>query len=303
MRGQLLQDPRLVIVAGDSHRWAPFGELLARMAGKRLASERRKLILQVGDFGYWPNDAEGRRFLKVLSGWLDVHDAELWFIDGNHEDHGTLAALKAMYQDLGGELPARIAIPGHPRISWMTRGHRWSWHGRTWLAVGGAVSVDKAGPWCRKCSGGGCRACSGSGRVPRRDGVDWFPGEEITIAEAEAAIAAGPADVLMSHDCPARIVHSFAERPDWFAPADVARAEAHAELLQCVVNGTRPAHIMHGHLHMGYQRYWESPWGTVDVTGLDRNKYPDDLDLRPRYNWGVLDVEKMTWDITPSTGL
>src|SRR5580698_1020260 len=123
MRGQLPQDPRLVIVAGDSHRWAPFGEHLARMAGKRLASEQRRIILQVGDFGYWPNEAAGRRFLAVLSAWLDVHDAELWWLDGNHEDHGALDGLKALHQDLGGELPARITLPGHPRISWMTRGY------------------------------------------------------------------------------------------------------------------------------------------------------------------------------------
>ena len=52
------------------------------------------------------------------------------------------------------------------------------------LALGGAVSLDRAG---------------------RTEGVDWWPQEEITPRQAASVIEAGPAAVMVTHECPAGI--------------------------------------------------------------------------------------------------
>jgi hypothetical protein len=192
---------------------------------------------------------------------LDLVKAQLWFADGNHEDFGQLARM------------ASDAVPGgrvavRPNIWHLPRGHRWRWHGRSWLACGGGVSLDRAG---------------------RVEGKDWWPQEEITGEQETAVTAGGRADVMVCHDCPSAVAHSFARPPAWWAPADLARNDAHRERLQRIADSVRPAHLMHGHLHRAYQRTCDFGYGPVQVTGLAA----DGL-LR---NFAVLDVESMTWQL------
>jgi hypothetical protein len=78
------------------------------------------------------------------------------------------------------------------RLYHLPRGYRWKWHGRRWLACGGGVSLD--------------RAC-------RRGGIDWWPQEEISDLQEAALIGAGVADVMVCHDCPAAVAHSFPRPP------------------------------------------------------------------------------------------
>jgi hypothetical protein len=58
---------------------------------------------------------------------------------------------------------ARLDAALAGRIWHLPRGHRWRWHGRDWLALGGAVSLD---------------------RGVRTAGVNWWPEEEITWRQA-----------------------------------------------------------------------------------------------------------------------
>ena len=83
-------------------------------------------------------------------------------------------------------------VPVRPGIFHLPRGHRWAWHGRRWLACGGGVSLDKA-----------CR----------REGSDWWPQEEITDEQERALVGGGVADVMVCHDCPAVVDHSFPRPP------------------------------------------------------------------------------------------
>jgi Calcineurin-like phosphoesterase len=280
--------PSRIVVAGDWHGNAEHGRRVIAYAAAQLADQPVKIILQLGDFGVWP-DAEGVDYIGALLDACHDYDARIWFIDGNHENFDMLPRLA-------------ISDSERQRIHWLPRGHRWNWHGREWLAMGGGVSLDKAGPPCLKCYGRGayarqqCRKCGGLGRFPRIEGINWWPDEEITLPQAEAAIAAGRADVLVSHDCPARVVHAFPDRPWWWAPEDILRQEAHAEILQCIASGTRAARIIHGHLHMGYQRTCDFGYGPVEVTGLDRDPRKDDP-VRRRYSYGTLDTIGMKWDI------
>jgi hypothetical protein len=75
-----------IMVVGDVH--ADFGAL-----NTLLNKKRPKIVLQCGDFGFWPNmKAKDRR-----NRWRErkapiAKDTRLYWADGNHEDHWSLKA-------------------------------------------------------------------------------------------------------------------------------------------------------------------------------------------------------------------
>src|ERR1700739_1770440 len=83
-------EPRRILVAGDWHGNRYWTLTVITRVPQLLADVQRRLILHLGDFGIWPDD-EGRRYLTAVSTALDQVKAELWFIDGNHEDFTRLA--------------------------------------------------------------------------------------------------------------------------------------------------------------------------------------------------------------------
>ena len=249
--------PERIGVAGDWHGNTPWATRAVRKIAAALPRSGRRIILQLGDFGIWPGPT-GEEYLTRVDAALADADAELWFVDGNHEDFGQLAGLRP-----GPDGREQVTS----RIWHLPRGYRWRWHDREWLALGGAVSLDRAG---------------------RTEGRDWWPQEEITVRQAGAVIEAGPADVLVTHECPAGIEHDFPPPPPWWARADLRRNDAHRALMREVVLATRPRWLMHGHLHIGYQRTVDLGAGPVEVTGLDR-------DGAEHSNWAILDVAAMRW--------
>ena len=75
--------------------------------------------------------------------------------------------------------------------------------------------------------------------------------------------------------------------PGW-APVDLRRSDAHRSLLREVVLAVRPRWLMHGHLHLSYQRHVDLGGGPIEVTGLD-------CDGAEHGNWAILDVARMRW--------
>jgi hypothetical protein len=234
------EGPRRIVVAGDWHGNEEWAVSVIRRVPALLASESQRLILHLGDFGIWPDKA-GRVYLDRVSEALAEAGAELWFVDGNHEDFERLDQL-----DRKPGADGRVTVV--PRVMHLPRGYRWSWHGRTWLACGGAVSLDRA---------------------VRTEGVDWWPQEEITTAQEVAISSSGHADVMVCHDCPSGVAHTFAHPPPEWAPEDLARSDAHRRRVQRIVDAVMPAYLMHGHLHRAYQRTCHFGYGPVTVTGLD----------------------------------
>lgn len=249
--------PRRVLAAGDWHGNREWALSVVKRVPQLLRDEQMRIVLHLGDFGIWPG-LEGRRYLDSVSAVLDLVNAQLWFIDGNHEDFAQLARMASETLQDG-----RVQV--RPNIFHLPRGHRWKWHGLTWLACGGGVSLDKAA---------------------RTDGVDWWPQEEITSAQETVLGGSGHADVMVCHDCPSGVPHTFPQPPSWWSPADLARNQSHRERLQRIVNAVRPTHLLHGHLHRAYQRSWDFGYGPVQVTGLAA-----DGSLR---NFAVLDAELVT---------
>lgn len=253
--------PGKIVVAGDWHgntRWALNVIWESR---ELLAGEGEKVILQLGDFGIWPGEA-GKAYLDQLGLALDQYDTMLLFVPGNHEDYDQIGSWPWEQR--------AVAVPGTGgRIICLGRGYRWQWHGREWLACGGAASPDRA--W------------------RERNGAGWWPGETITREDEEACISGAPADVLVSHDRPAQARLSLPPWPMGWTTQDLARCNASRDAVQRVCEGTQVRHVIHGHYHLDFSsRAHDLGYGPVQVTQLG-------TDGDARNNYRVLDTVTMGW--------
>ncbi|SOD75075.1 calcineurin-like phosphoesterase family protein [Jatrophihabitans sp. GAS493] len=217
------EDPKIVAMAGDWH--GNLGWVLRMIP--IVFDAGVKVIVQLGDFGYWRDDNDTRKYLLRLAQQLTKRDMQLYWLDGNHEDHTRLQALP---RDADGTRPIS------PGITHLPRGHRWTWHDEagtphTWLALGGAVSVD---------------------RNARKPGRSWWPEEEITDADVRVATERGPVDVMVTHDAPAGVEVPGLEDNAW--PSDaLVDADGHRQRLRDVVDVLRPKQLWHGHYHVRYE--------------------------------------------------
>ena len=202
----VLDAPQIALV-GDSHCALGWTQRVVQ----RAAADGVHHLLQLGDFGYWPRFASGRHFLAELDKELGRAGSTLWFLRGNHEDHDIL-----LRHEPGGD--GLVHISDH--IQFIPDGAVIEWAGRRILALGGAPSIDA------------------DGRVP---GVDWFPTEVLSRGGFDAAHAAGPVDIVVSHDCPAGVDLGYLV--GW-EPGDLHRA-----VLARIAQVARPALWVHGHYH------------------------------------------------------
>lgn len=242
-----------ILMVGDLH--ANTG--VAFQAIDRAAELDADVILQVGDFGFWPRQQSGRSFLTKVEARLARRDLELWWIDGNHEDFDRLDARP-------------ISPDGRRKISrhiWhLPRGFRWQWGVSTWVAAGGAISVDQYG---------------------RAKGLSWFPEEALTDEQADDVIAAGPAQVLVSHDAPLGVPYLWAryrqDQPAWkrgsFWPTGLVMAsDEHQARIHRIVEGIQADRVFHGHHHVRYTGDLQAAHGRVRIEGLsDDNGWVGDL--------------------------
>lgn len=255
----LIHVPDRALVAGDWHAdqiWAP--HVIARLPDL-LPDESPRIVLHAGDFGIWGGQ-HGTAYLDRVDKSLTRYDAHIYVVEGNHEDFHLLHAL-------AGSSDPRHAVQLRPTITWLPRGFRWTWHGRTWLALGGAVSVD---------------------RVARTPGVDWFPEEQITEAQTHRIMDDGPADVMLCHDAPAAVPLRLPPPPQWWDLRDLARSDRHRERLQAIVEVVQPTHLIHGHYHLEHDTVIQMPYGPLAVTGLDQNN-------ARQGNYRVLDLRDMRY--------
>lgn len=195
-----------VLVVGDTHADAG----MVRWANEWASRLGVDAILQVGDFGWWPN----RRFAEPFFVELDRAPVPWVFCDGNHEDHSAL--------DHGATSPQELA----DGVFWVPRGVVVEWVGRRLLFFGGAVSVDAE--W----------------RTPF---LDWFPTETAGSAQLTRAFDAGTVDVVVAHDCPAGA--PLALEPRRFPERLVNAANAHRRVCRELAEAVAPKLWLAGHYH------------------------------------------------------
>lgn len=224
-----MREPTKLLIAGDWHGNAGW----ARSVIDYAAQHECDTIVQCGDFGFWCDTPETTRFLSSLQADLEHHGITLYWIDGNHEDHDRLQRMT-----LGLNFPTHTA--GYDRILYLPRGYRWQWWGKTWMSVGGAVSVD---------------------RLDRTEGKSWWPAETLTDEQIAHCCRPGGVDVIVAHDCPIGIDipgigRSFDPARDptrgWRVSA-LIEADTHRAKLRRIWDATGATRLYHGHYHIGYE--------------------------------------------------
>jgi calcineurin-like phosphoesterase family protein len=236
-----------LLLAGDVHGSFSQMEKAIRYA-KDLGIDT---VFQVGDFGIWHND---KPFLNQCQHLLHQWDMQLLFIDGNHENFPRLYEGKVL------EDGTRFV---RENITHIPRGYRWEWKGLTFLALGGAASID---------------------RKHRREGRSWWPEELITVEDIIKSQEGGPVDVMFTHDSPSTAPNSITddyygqrEAIRYFGEDALAYCTDHRERLAEVTNVTTPRLLIHGHYHMGMfgtYRHQDDNNTTGDVIGLHQGLGP-----------------------------
>jgi predicted phosphodiesterase len=255
-----------ILFAGDTHGNLSHLRYLLEVAQK----ERAHTLFVLGDFGYWEHQDSGVIFLDKLSTIAEKRGIPVYFLDGNHDNRKVLLDLHVTQDDEGF---TRV----RPNILHADRGHRWTWEGVRFIALGGAYSVDKEYRLMLE-------------RKHRKPGSLWFPGEEMTDTEmSQILLNTTPVDIMLAHDKPSK------SNPAWNRK-EFLECLPNQLRLQAAVDTLKPKMYLHGHLHYRYTDQILLPTLEPDecvVEGLDADP---DASWLPRYSakdsWIIVDLKE-----------
>lgn len=209
----------IVMALGDTHGNRGFTKSAITWAGDNEVDR----LVQVGDFGFWPRTNNGQKFLHDVGKHAAETFVPLYFIDGNHEDHTYLKALRER-NDGSGFIPH-----GKYPITYIERGTRWLW-GDVWFgAFGGAFSIDRA--W----------------RTEDSPQYGWFKEE---VPDESKIPSLGQVDVLFTHDSP--IIPPSVYGYKHFKSDDTSKLSQRA--VYEAMSATKAPLLIHGHWHIN-ERY------------------------------------------------
>lgn len=203
------------LIVGDIHGdWGKLNSLLT--------VKRPDIVLQCGDFGWWPQMEVkipvlyGNQKKWTLRG-VKLSGALLYFCDGNHENHPDLKQdgyIHEMYD--GVNFCSRGSVLPLP-------------DGRNVLFAGGASSVDK------------------NMRTP---GHDWFPEETIKAVDLDRIIAGQHRiDIVVSHTCPTAFLKHLHK-------GNLAKVnDPSCKALDVVLDKLKPKQWFFGHWHLQKEGY------------------------------------------------
>lgn len=230
---------------------------------QRLASLGIKHVFQVGDFGIWPG-LEGADYLRRVTSTVRRLGLCLWIIPGNHEDYSQITDP----DDPEGGLERQILAEGDGwEVALLPRGYAWELGGRTFVALGGAPSIDFE---------------------MRKEGRSWWPEEMIRPSDIERLHRSAGADIMLCHDAPdggtlqvQRIIDTPASQSMW-SKEGLSYAAKGRMLMNHAYNVVKPKMFVHGHYHVPDMREGE------DTTWISLG--PDGQ----RFNTAILDLEDFT---------
>ena len=219
---------------------------------------------QLGDlrFGMGP-DPDG--YLSAIESACAEAGLRLLCINGNHENWARLDRLWAepRWQHADGR-PKPIKVSDH--VTLLPRGHRWELGGRSFVALGGAPSVN---------------------RLQLTEGIDWWPSEVIGEEHVEATLAPGPAEVMLTHDspgvpyCTEPVADLIVNNPNGWPDSILSYAADGIGKVTRAVLGVRPMLLAHGHFHVAGQAVARLPGADHDTTvwSLAANQDPGNVRL------------------------
>lgn len=202
----------MIYVTGDIHGRSSLGRiynLSYRLEGGK--AEDNYLVV-LGDFGLiWSDRKRNPQGYTADERMLDDMESlpfTVLFIDGNHENFHRLAEYPV--ESWHGGKVARI----RKNILHLKRGQVFELEGVTFLALGGAESLDK---------------------LLRTAGISWWEEESITdddMSEARKNLAShgGKVDYVLTHTAPARISRRIVGREYEEKPSDSLLSELAGEI-------------------------------------------------------------------------
>lgn len=218
------------LIVGDVHGDLQFAMKMCKMA----ESNGIDTIIQVGDFKFWDHTKWGVEFLDSLNENSEIHGVKWVFLPGNHENFDSLEE-----HQLNPSRTEEGFVMIRDRISYTGKVSKWVWEGVSFKAVGGAYSIDKGS------------------RIPLES---WWPQETLTAGELLLSEVMGPADVLLTHDCPTYAPFSFIR--------NIPESHIHRQMINRVVEHSQAKVHFHGHMHDWYD--YINPWGG-QIYGLECN--------------------------------
>lgn len=216
---------------GDTHGSQPWTEF----ALWSFAQRGIKTIIQVGDFGLgrknWNN-----QYSKFTAAQLDHHNQTMLIVPGNHEDWDFISDISITHAREDGWVRVR-----GDRLLLAPRGHRWEIDEVSFVALGGAPSVDR-----------GYRVSMNQGLRDGGKNQTWWAGEQITQYDVDITAGEGFADVFVAHDAPhgsPTIEANISGNPFGFDPVDLLYAEEGRILMTEAFRKVAPDTFIHGHYH------------------------------------------------------
>jgi len=198
----------LVLFVGDSHGNIPY-MLKAVEVGIDAGAD---LVVQVGDFGFWPKSDFAVRVDKMFK----KAELPLGVVRGNHDEPEQ--AFSSRWQ-------TNIFEPG---LSVIRDGSVLDFNGTKVGFMGGAVSVDQES---------------------RFTGLSWWPNEVPSKEDFDYAIENGPVEVWVTHDSvevpPVMNAYSFGPRID-------TQLSIQRNQMRRVFHALKPRLHIHGHWHCRY---------------------------------------------------
>ena len=223
-----------ILVGGDSHGSTTYMRALFEKAQEYGCDS----VFIVGDYGYYPLMGPGMDFLDECTRLCNLFNMPLFWLDGNHEDFGTL---QRMHKGLSIH---DNFIEVRPSIFYSPRGHVFEWDGVRFMTVGGAFSIN---------------------RIDMKLGEDWFLEEELTLREARRAMSRGKVDIMLTHDAPKR--SNVFDYTPWCKTIEGAKMGRN--LVDQIVDTAQPSLLIHGHYHVPYRENH----GQLTIRGLAHNKW------------------------------
>jgi len=225
-----LDDPGRILLLGDVHGRAAWVARALEVA----AEAQARLVVQLGDFGYWEHTDRGAAYLDAVDAHAAATGIPVCFIRGNHDN---VELLQRRYPPSGAGF-----VPLRPWVFWIPDATRWEWSRVSFAAAGGGISIDRA---------------------YRIEGEDWWADEALGRRAAAILAEEGPADVVLAHDAPdgAGLPRSAYRE---------ALSEEHRRTLRSLLDVLCPRWVFHGHYHLRNSARIAWPDGTVgQIEGLD----------------------------------
>lgn len=181
-----------------------------------------KDVVQLGDFWYY----EPLELVK-LSRMAKKFDINFHFIDGNHEFFPFLNE-KAEEAKIDGK-PQPVEL--WEKVTYLPRGVRGSIGDKTFLAMGGAVSID---------------------REYRVMGESWFFEEVPSKEDVDNGTIGDPVDILLTHDIPNECRSPYTVNK-FFGEGIEADKRLYNDRITEVYRYHQPELVAHGHYHKFYE--------------------------------------------------